>query len=180
MPFNIPVIENPEYWRQRAKEARTRSERVGDSITKALILETADSYERMAKACEEQPSTFPHEQTQAISWPFASRTTNAAPISSIDQGGGKRRSDFVSVNLENGLAAIPKIVRRILNYAHLGAHLFASKSSGNGVSDFRQLALHNMTVRTAILAMHMQRIKRSHLPSSDQIARRFQVKRVCS
>lgn len=61
MPHNVRVIGNPDYWRKRAEEARTRSERVGDSITKALIWETADAYERMAKACEEQPSTFPHE-----------------------------------------------------------------------------------------------------------------------
>jgi hypothetical protein len=48
-------IESPEYWRQRAEEARTRSEQVLDSTTKALLLEIADSYERIAKAYEEQP-----------------------------------------------------------------------------------------------------------------------------
>jgi len=47
-------IESPEYWRQRAVEARTRSEHMLDSITKALMLEIADSYERIAKAYEEQ------------------------------------------------------------------------------------------------------------------------------
>jgi hypothetical protein len=31
-----------------------------------------------------------------------------APNLSTDQGGGKRRSDFVSVNLDDGSAAIPK------------------------------------------------------------------------
>ena len=61
MPLRHDVpIETPDYWRKRAEEARTRSEQVRDSITKALILETAESYERMAKAHEEQPSTLPH------------------------------------------------------------------------------------------------------------------------
>ena len=47
-------IESPEYWRQRSVEARTRSEHMLDSITKALMLEIADSYERIAKAYEER------------------------------------------------------------------------------------------------------------------------------
>jgi hypothetical protein len=47
-------IESPGYWRQRAEEARSRSEHTRDSITKALLLEIADSYERIAKACGEQ------------------------------------------------------------------------------------------------------------------------------
>jgi hypothetical protein len=50
MPLNVRVIENPDYWRKRAEEARTRSEEVRDAIAKALILESADSYERMANA----------------------------------------------------------------------------------------------------------------------------------
>jgi len=44
------AIENPDYWRARAEEARRRSEQVHDSIAK--MLETADSYERIAKAYE--------------------------------------------------------------------------------------------------------------------------------
>jgi hypothetical protein len=46
------AIENPNYWRARAEEARRRSEQVDDSIAKALMLQTADSYERIAKAYE--------------------------------------------------------------------------------------------------------------------------------
>jgi hypothetical protein len=54
-------IESPDYWRARAEEARRRSEQMHDSITKGLLLEIADSYERIAKAYEvtvsiEQPS----------------------------------------------------------------------------------------------------------------------------
>ena len=57
--FNAAVdeempIESPDYWRQRAAEARTRSEHMLDSITKALLLDIANSYERIAKAYEEQ------------------------------------------------------------------------------------------------------------------------------
>lgn len=59
MAEHIPV-ENPEYWRRRAQEARTRAEKMQDLITKGLMLEIADTYERIAKAYEEQPSTFPH------------------------------------------------------------------------------------------------------------------------
>jgi hypothetical protein len=47
-------IENPNYWRIRAEEARSLSEQMLDSITKALMLEIADTYERIAKAYEEQ------------------------------------------------------------------------------------------------------------------------------
>ena len=48
-------VENPAYWRSRAEEARARSEQVLDSITKALLLEIADTYERIAKAYETGP-----------------------------------------------------------------------------------------------------------------------------
>ena len=47
--------ENPDYWRRRTEEARRRSEQVVDSVTRALLLDIADSYERIAKAYEPQP-----------------------------------------------------------------------------------------------------------------------------
>ena len=53
MDDDIP-IESPDYWRTRAEEARTRSEQMLDSTTKALMLGIADTYERIAKAYEEQ------------------------------------------------------------------------------------------------------------------------------
>jgi hypothetical protein len=59
MAEHIPV-ENPNYWRARAEEARRHSEQIQDSITRALLLEIAETYERIAKAYDEQPSTFPH------------------------------------------------------------------------------------------------------------------------
>ena len=44
--------ENPDYWRRRAEETRTRAEHMLDGITKGLMLEVAESYERIAKAYE--------------------------------------------------------------------------------------------------------------------------------
>jgi len=44
--------ENPDYWRRRAEETRTRAEHMLDGITKGLMLEVAVSYERIAKAYE--------------------------------------------------------------------------------------------------------------------------------
>ena len=60
MAEKIPV-ENPEYWRARAEENRRRSEQVRDKVTKALLLKIADTYERIAKNYEEQPSVFPRK-----------------------------------------------------------------------------------------------------------------------
>ena len=47
-----PNIESLDYWRQRAEEARTFSEQMRDSQTKALMLGIAETYERIAKAYE--------------------------------------------------------------------------------------------------------------------------------
>ena len=42
-------IDNPEYWRKRAEEARTMAERMTNAHTKSLMLSVAESYERIAK-----------------------------------------------------------------------------------------------------------------------------------
>ena len=42
-------IDDAEYWRKRAEEARTISEQMTDAHTKALMLSVAESYERIAK-----------------------------------------------------------------------------------------------------------------------------------
>lgn len=47
-----PNIESPDYWRTRAEEARTISEQMRDSQTKALMLGIAETYERIAEAYE--------------------------------------------------------------------------------------------------------------------------------
>ena len=42
-------IDNPEYWRKRAEEARTMAERMTNAHTKSLMLSVAESYEKIAK-----------------------------------------------------------------------------------------------------------------------------------
>jgi DNA-binding ferritin-like protein len=43
------VVDSPEYWRNRAEEARTLAEQMRDPQTKALMLGVAESYEKIAK-----------------------------------------------------------------------------------------------------------------------------------
>ena len=43
------LVDNPEYWRKRAEEARTLAEQMRDPHTKALMLGVAESYEKIAK-----------------------------------------------------------------------------------------------------------------------------------
>jgi hypothetical protein len=45
-----PPIENADFWRNRAEEARVMSERMVDAYTKFLMLGIADTYERIAKS----------------------------------------------------------------------------------------------------------------------------------
>ena len=59
MDDEIP-IETPDYWRARAAEARTCSEQMLDSHTKALMLDIADTYERIAKFYEDQSMRIEH------------------------------------------------------------------------------------------------------------------------
>lgn len=49
MGHDAPV-ENSDYWRKRAEEARTLSERMLDAYTKVLMLGIAESYERIAQS----------------------------------------------------------------------------------------------------------------------------------
>jgi hypothetical protein len=42
-------IDDPDYWRKRAEEARTIAERMTNAHTKALMLGVAESYEKIAK-----------------------------------------------------------------------------------------------------------------------------------
>jgi len=98
-------------------------------------------------------------------------------VTSAEQGGGKERSDFVGVNLDDALTAIlpPPVTRRISHRADLGTHLFAGESCGNGVPDFWQLAPHNMAARTSIFAMNMQRVERSHRNAIPELSLRSEV-----
>ena len=45
-----PPVENSDFWRKRAEEARTLSEQMLDAYTKVLMLGIADSYERIAQS----------------------------------------------------------------------------------------------------------------------------------
>ena len=42
-------IEDAEYWRKRAEDARTIAGRMTDAHTKSLMLSVAESYEKIAK-----------------------------------------------------------------------------------------------------------------------------------
>ena len=49
MPDVTFFIDDPEYWRKRAEEARTIAERMIDARTKSLMLSVAENYEKIAK-----------------------------------------------------------------------------------------------------------------------------------
>jgi hypothetical protein len=44
-----PSIDDAEYWRKRAEEARTLAEQMKHTHTKSLMLGIAESYEKIAK-----------------------------------------------------------------------------------------------------------------------------------
>jgi DNA-binding ferritin-like protein len=43
------LIDDAEYWRKRAEEARTLAEQMKDSHTQSLMLGIAESYEKIAR-----------------------------------------------------------------------------------------------------------------------------------
>lgn len=45
-------LDNPEFWRTRANEARAQAEQMGDRDGKQALLKFADIYERRAKDAE--------------------------------------------------------------------------------------------------------------------------------
>ena len=47
MPI-APDVNDPEYWDQRAEEARVLAERMSDEQTKKMMLEVADDYDQIA------------------------------------------------------------------------------------------------------------------------------------
>jgi hypothetical protein len=52
MENELPIDE-PDYWRRGAEETRILSEQMRDNQTKGLMLEIADTYERIAKAYDQ-------------------------------------------------------------------------------------------------------------------------------
>ena len=47
-------IRDPEYWRERAKEARVHAEQIADRASKKKMLKLAENYEKLAKRAEQR------------------------------------------------------------------------------------------------------------------------------
>jgi hypothetical protein len=84
------------------------------------------------------------------------RTVAAAPVTRGSP------SDFVSLNLDGDFAALIK-ERWLSDSVHLGLYLFAGEGGGNGITDLRQFTRHKMAMPTSVLAMNIERVKRSHI-----------------
>jgi DNA-binding ferritin-like protein len=50
----VSLVDDAEYWRKRAEEARTLAEQMKDTHTKSLMLGIAESYEKIAKWATER------------------------------------------------------------------------------------------------------------------------------
>jgi hypothetical protein len=48
------ISDDPEYWRKRAEEARTLADQMIEAHTKAIMLEIAVSYDKIAKWADER------------------------------------------------------------------------------------------------------------------------------
>jgi DNA-binding ferritin-like protein len=48
------ITDDPEYWRKRAEEARTLADQMNEVRTKAMMLDIAKSYEKIAKWAEQR------------------------------------------------------------------------------------------------------------------------------
>ena len=49
---NLPPIDDPNYWRSRAEEARTMPEQMNDPDAKRTLLDIAAGYDRLALRAE--------------------------------------------------------------------------------------------------------------------------------
>jgi hypothetical protein len=47
-------INDPEHWRKRADEARSLADDMKDEISKQMMLQIADDYERLVKRAEQR------------------------------------------------------------------------------------------------------------------------------
>jgi len=50
-------INDPAYWRERAKEARRLAEQLADAFTKQTMLDIARSYDNLAVLTETRPAS---------------------------------------------------------------------------------------------------------------------------
>jgi hypothetical protein len=53
MPASFSV-DDPAHWRVRAEEARTLADEMSDEISRKMMLQIAEGYERLAKRAEER------------------------------------------------------------------------------------------------------------------------------
>jgi hypothetical protein len=52
--MKIPLMNNPQHWRDRAEEARVNAEQMRDPESKRMMLEIADGYMRLAERAEQR------------------------------------------------------------------------------------------------------------------------------
>jgi hypothetical protein len=52
--LKIMKLNNPEYWRSRAEEARAVAVQMSDAHTKAVMLGVAQDYEKLAERAEQR------------------------------------------------------------------------------------------------------------------------------
>jgi hypothetical protein len=48
----IPLVRDPDHWRDRAKEARELAQKIADPESQKRMLGIADEYEKLAKRAE--------------------------------------------------------------------------------------------------------------------------------
>jgi DNA-binding ferritin-like protein len=48
------LLDDPQYWRDRAEEARTRADKMKDPETKHIMLRIAEGHERQAQLLEKK------------------------------------------------------------------------------------------------------------------------------
>jgi hypothetical protein len=53
MPASFSV-DDPAHWRVRAEEAQTLADEMSDKVSRAMMLQIAEGYERLAKHAEER------------------------------------------------------------------------------------------------------------------------------
>jgi hypothetical protein len=44
----LPQFDDPQYWHQRAEEARVLAEQMSDELHKEMMLKVADNYDQLA------------------------------------------------------------------------------------------------------------------------------------
>jgi hypothetical protein len=52
--MTAPKLDDPEYWRSRAEEARAVAVQMMDAHTKAVMLQIAQDYEKLAARAEQR------------------------------------------------------------------------------------------------------------------------------